>query len=1273
MMGEAKKGRGRPLDGDADPAGGTGGGRNRRGERVAGRIAAQDGDARAGRAHLAGKARDGQPRPHRTGGESSAREGESGRQEASPAGGRPSRKMAPSDQPQRIKAASSLEENFLVEAGAGTGKTALLMERLRHIILSGDVSMEQIVAITFTDKAAGELRSRFREELEGWAAEAEGREGQSIRDALRDIDRATICTIHSFCLGLLMERPVEAGVDPGFGVADEVQRETLFEAAWEQWLQEKMVPSNRRLKTAFLLGATLESVESLARALLNVRDMLCRIPGAVGVPDPGRLAGRALEAAASIRDLMKIGLRNPDDGIASEVGTIERALEWAKDGYAGEDSTRLAASLVSLQLRKKAGALKNWLTKETCLRARDVLSEIREELEEFRNALLHNAAVGLAEELRDFVEIYGRVKRERGVLDFDDLLIGARDLLRDSEEARSYFKRKYKFILIDEFQDTDPLQAEVAFFLAEELLDHEGKWDEVRLKQGKLFLVGDPKQSIYRFRRADIDVYERSKRSLCRHGSVLHIYVNFRSTRGVIDPVNLTFDGLARGPEGGGYQPDYVPLEAFRGGEAPGVVALTPGGPLPEDCAADEKRAFEASAIAWLVKDAVEKSRWRIFDKEARSDRPVRYADIAVLFRATTGLEIYEEAFRAWEIPYRVAGGKAFYSRQETQALVSVLTAVEHPHDAVAVVGALRSPFFGLPDDEIFLHWAGHRSLNYEEVEASGEVGRAFAALGELRRLRNNLPLVVFMDRLFEMTGALPAFYIRPHGEQRVANLLKISAMAARLEEAGPLTFKRFVRWTAEQGERGLEEGESPVREAGDDFASVLTIHKAKGLEFPVVILPGLWAGGSSRSESVVVDRGSGGLEINLSKSSGIATMGWAAMWDREGRILDAERLRLLYVAMTRARDKLVLPCLFGLDGPNEDARGGAERSHLPHLRPLIDAALSGKSPWAEVIEVPASGLEHRREAALRVAWQEAPSGAGAGGGTDYKAPERLWKSSLEDSIARAARAEPIAHPTGLAPELVLGRSAEVPSAVRTHAPGKLPDVGEGPPGPATSGGREVGGPGAGPEGFPRQAVELESGVAGSGRYSDVGRRIGKLVHRLLEIFDPGDLAGLESIARAFGGDIGLGPAAIQSALDMTRGFYESPLARRIRAARRVYREVPFCVRITDLAERVGRAARAGGIIVEGVADLLMEEPDGWRVVDFKTDRVEEAGVAKRAERYRLQGACYALCLSSVLGGPVKESIFYFLYPQALHVFAADEAFLQDARIALSQELAAAV
>jgi ATP-dependent helicase/nuclease subunit A len=1141
---------------------------------------------------------------------------------------------APSDSYVRMRAASCLDGSFVVEAGAGTGKTALIMERLKNIICSGDVSMDGLVAITFTEKAAAELKARLRIELERLAATGQGARAESAVSALREMDRAVLSTIHSFCSALLRERPVEAGVDPGFRVADEVEAEELLDAAWERWLQSRMTPDNRRLRPAFSMGANLTRTRELAGAVASHRDMLDWAPGPLPVADPMKLMGLVAAGCSELDELMSRHLKNPEDRLVHEIEKLRRFVELSASRGDGDGWENLLGAIGALRIKAgRTGNAANWSSKGALARAREIVAGISEKAGGILGTLGHNALVGLMQELNGLVDMYQNAKRERGVLDFNDLLIGARDLLRDNPETREYFKRKFKYILIDEFQDTDPLQAEVAFFLAERKGDSSPSWRDVRVESGKLFIVGDPKQSIYRFRGADIEVYERSKEVLARSGEVLNISVNFRSTPGIVEPVNIAFERAMRAPEEGLYQPDYVPLDGYRRDGGPGLVLLRAGEEIPERCSADERRAYEASAVAWSIRESVQRGLWTVRDKDGGEARPAGYGDMAVLFWATTGLGTYEEALRSCEIPYRVAGGKAFYSRAEVQSLVTVLSAVENPHDEVAVVGALRSPFFGLSDEEILLHWEGVQSLDYTRMNGKGPARRAFAVLRTLRDHRNRERLGPFLSRLFEATGVLPVLYMRPHGEQRVANLLKISTMASRLEGSGPVTFKRFVRWVADQGERGATEGESPIREAGEDFVTVLTIHKAKGLEFPVVFIPGLWSEGKRDVDYLIADRGRRDLQICLSKGLGLATAGWEAAAERESRVIEAERVRLLYVAMTRARDRLVMPCMFGVEtgARDRDSAGGSEsagaktrgasakrkrEAPISHLGALLGRALAGGVDWCETLEIPSEGLKTGREKALRTAGR-----APAAPKRDLGELNLKWRSSLRDTIDGCAVADAVTAPTSLLEHI----ASDVP------APGAAP---------------------------------WQGGVQGR-----TGRKVGTLVHAVLDAVRGWDPDVMVELAASMGAELGLGRDAVANAREMLRRFAASPLAARARAARRLLSEVPFCVGLeTSSGERFGGEAP----LVEGAADLLMEEEDGWRVVDFKTDAVGPEGLAARVEHYRLQGACYALCLSKVLNAQVKEVLFYFLSPGLEHVLPVDDSLLREAEQAVARRTAAA-
>jgi ATP-dependent helicase/nuclease subunit A len=381
-------------------------------------------------------------------------------------------------------------------------------------------------------------------------------------------------------------------------------------------------------------------------------------------------------------------------------------------------------------------------------------------------------AAPLIEWLKGAVVAYEEAKAVRGVVDFHDLLIRARRMLRDHPAVREFFKARYNYILVDEFQDTDPLQAEVAFFLAERAGQTAASWDEVRLDQGKLFLVGDPKQSIYRFRRADLDLYGRVKERVNEGGECLPIRVNFRSRPELIAEVNALFSPWMTGPQGGRYEPEYVAMEAERNGDASRPAALFL--PPPESCdltgGAEALAEAEAACIAEFVREQA--GRFEIEEKGG-GVRPMRYRDVGVLYAATTHLTKLENAFKSRGLPFQVSGGRALPSRSEIIALRAVLKAVDNPYDENSVVGALRSPFFGCSDEELLEHrFAGGRFDYVSEVPAGSKLEESFRVLRLLHeQRRKRAPSETLMD-IFELTAGLSVFALKPQGEARVSNLL---------------------------------------------------------------------------------------------------------------------------------------------------------------------------------------------------------------------------------------------------------------------------------------------------------------------------------------------------------------------------------------------------------------------------------------------------------------------------------------------------------------------
>jgi ATP-dependent helicase/nuclease subunit A len=787
----------------------------------------------------------------------------------------------PVDRAERRRAVEDLDTTFLVEAAAGSGKTTLLLGRIVQLVRTGRARLSEIAAVTFTEKAAAELRLRLRGELE--------RAG--LHEALRDLELARIGTIHAFAAALLRERPVEAGVDPGFTVADPLTARLLLDRVWESWLPEALSDPDAAepARQAIERGVALERLRELALGLVDQRDRLGGLPDPEALPEPpAALDAGARAAIARLAERARAQAKDPED---RAVRAIEDLAAWAHQTAGLPERERAEALLAAAPLPEKPERLGNqakWRDRGALAECRTDLARLLERVRTARAVARHNLVAGLARWAVGFVRAYQAAKARAGCLDFLDLLLRARDLLRDRPDVRREFQRAIRYLLVDEFQDTDPLQLEAVLWLAD------------GAPPGSLFVVGDPKQSIYRFRRADIETYAAARATLAECGEILTIRANFRSVGALLDAVNGVFEGVMVPPPDGDYQPAYVPLEPSPGtrpAEGPVILALPEG--IPPAGSAAEAWAQEAGLVAaYLAREVEEAGRFR-------------YGDVALLFRAMTGVAAYEDALRTAGIPFRTVGGRHYYDRSEVGWTIAALAALEDPHDPVALLGALRSPFFGVTDAALAACHAAGGAFCYLRPLPPGvdpAIVEAWALLGELHRERNARSPASLVEALLTRTQVLAAYALEPQGEARVANLLKVLDTARALEATGALTFRGFVRWLRDRGAARYEEEESAVE--ADDAVRLMTIHKAKGLEFPVVVVPDLGREPPWRPPLVLADGRTGRVEVSLGRlaDEALATLGWADAEAREVRRVEAEGLRLLYVALTRAARILVLP-----------------------------------------------------------------------------------------------------------------------------------------------------------------------------------------------------------------------------------------------------------------------------------------------------------------------------------------------------------------------------
>jgi ATP-dependent helicase/nuclease subunit A len=1006
------------------------------------------------------------------------------------------------------------------------------------------------------------------------------------------MERAPISTIHSFCLGLLKEYPVEAGVDPQFTLLDEVQSGAFEYQTWEHWLKKNLSQPVEPLFQFLRLGGTFEHVDELKQFLKSNRTLL-NIPASQTLPSMEPFKEKWKGFLAWSRKSAK-GCSNPTDLLYQ---TLEEF--WAKseriESAKPEDADFELAAL-KVPKAKTKGNLKSW-DKAVLAEIRGRFEQLREDhaaaFAPFREAVLLN----LLHWIGGYLSEWESQKVRNGFLDFEDLLLKTRNLLRDHPDSREEIKKRFDTLFVDEFQDTDPLQVEIVFFLSERpaplrpsptpsgLRGTGGfggqvqviNWKDIDLEPGKLFLVGDPKQSIYRFRRADVAIYEATKeRILVNGGKVEKLTENFRTVGGLVEWVNGCFPALF---EGSGIS--YQALNASREkGKTEGTLPILWGLKVPIPEGSEETKSFyrrqEAEWVAAYLKEKILKGGWTVSDPQTHKIREVRNGDIAILFRdlSNENEEFWEEALRKRDLPYQIVGGKRFYNRPEIVALSTLLTCLSSPADEAACVAVLRGPLFGFSDEELFLHRDSKGYFRFQE-EAKGNMGKAFEHLRKWFNATRTLGVSETLSYLYEHTNLLAITAGQPHGEQRVANLMKVLDQARNLETTQHFTYRAFTQWLTTQQEEGTMEGEAPGPDSSEDRITLMTIHKAKGLEFPIVFVSA-WASDPKDSGSLVDRKAMAGAYKVGRADLGLKTTNYDSVKQDEEVQQLAENTRLLYVAATRARDCLLLSHF-------QMPAGGKYPIESLFAGPLLKALEEKEAPlrWAEP-----AGLEESLDDppvwAVNLKFErEEPA---------LKAEKEKLES---DRQKRKAKIE------GLKRKRTFKSVTSVLS-VDEEKKETEERIWEGPE-PTSPWG---------------------------------GRHLGTLTHLLLEKGWDWDASTLKRAALVYAEKSGVAEPQAGKAAEWAGQALASELLQRARKSGKVFKELPLTCKGED------------GTFLNAVIDLAFLEDGKWVIVDYKTDRDME----KEKEKYEKQLGYYSELLTRSTGFPVKERWLYFLQGQPLRV-----------------------
>ncbi len=1075
---------------------------------------------------------------------------------------------------------------MLVEAGAGSGKTSELLLRMLALIREGKATAADIAAVTFTRKAAAELRERFQAELEGAIAatgdsatgdsatggsaagssvagssvaggEHDGdhqplndQQRQRLEIALHDIDRGFIGTIHSFCARLLRERPIEAGLDPAFREIFGPEEKRMRREAWLRHLERLTNDGDSSL-------AELDRVNLEHFRLFDAYEKVVDNPDVsfhaaeVEQPQAGDLRRQLDVMLNHVEPLLPE--RRPEkgwDGFQNKIRALRRT-RW----NSGWDSDAVFFdALEAIVGRQLDMTLYKWdPNRATARKIRDRMMEFGTQGSEAERTLRRWQAHRYGIALR-FAEraaaAYAGERRRAGLLSFNDLLMEAARLLRESRAARQDLAQRYRYLLVDEFQDTDPVQGEIVFLLT--AADPEvSDWHVATPRPGALFVVGDPKQSIYRFRRADIGIYNQVKRRFGDFGEVVDLTTNFRSRPPIETFVNGVFDKLLPA-EATASQAAFAPLNAHRDDAQPQGVfwyEVVSAGNTVDDIAAKDARLV----ASWIKR--------RIDDTERNA------GDFMVLTYRKRCLGVYAAELERHEVPFQVTGAGVDIA-DELEELLHVLRALADPDNQLLTLAALVGLFFGIDHEQLVGHrlehplagTLGNRVFDFTAREfadagtSSTVVEQALARLHRWWRMTRRLPADVVIGSIVNELGLLP--YLAA-GESGGSNAGALEYTLNAVRQAGVSGDSSLgAALSALEEALEVEDAEAPLQPGREDVVRVMNLHKAKGLEAKVVILAHP-TGDKMYEPSEHIERpetgdAHGGLLIEETKPGHhgkvriAAPLNWEEMAAREAPFTVDERVRLLYVAATRAREELVISYC---------------------------AKTEKKSPWRAF-------YEHREALCDRL---ELPD-------TEPPTPGRLDLSAAS----------------------IVERVDELRARRRGHA---VPSY------EITSVTKMV-----------KHDASIFA-VDGGG----MGRAWGNAVHEALEAANGGAGAdGVRAICRTalLDNDLPVGtngePADLDDLVTLVDGVRRSATWQRAQEADSLLVEAPFAL-ATNGGGDVGN-------IVEGVIDLAFEESDGWVIVDYKTDVIDDAdNLEARRQQYRAQVDAYAMYFEAITGATVKE------------------------------------
>ncbi|MCC8165939.1 MAG: UvrD-helicase domain-containing protein [Planctomycetes bacterium] len=1130
-----------------------------------------------------------------------------------------------SDADARDAIARDLDTNLVVEAAAGTGKTTALVARLLNDMRRGCLAgQRRLAAVTFTTKAASELRTRLEAALDREIAHGDVSpdERRHLEDARANLPECHIGTIHSFCARILRERPVEAGVTPNFSELDAEQDSLYRRRAWDRFTRDMAAGEHRRLYTIFRTFGL--DNETLGAGFMKYADFpdVSHWPGRDAHPDhidTARFLDGVAEYHQSITRFRPLldEAECESDRLIPLMQVLDRRFLRMTLPLDLASAHRLARLFPEKPLFRKTQWNAIGLGPDDADAEKLAYDRFWQDcVQPFRADCLAAVYAAALEAYTEAVLLYDRLRLADGVLNFNDLLLGTARLLRDFPEVRADLADRYAKLLVDEVQDTDPVQAEIMFLLASRDMKARD-WRRCPPRPGALFIVGDPKQSIYRFRRADIVVYQELKSRIAEHGGrVLHLTNNFRSAPSVLEWVNTAFtarpddnpepEAMAAcgrfALEESAYSPAYVPLVAARP-PAPdtcfhGVYRLETLG-IDRKTGRGERDIVrdEAARIATFIRHAVDTG---LPIPDRNGSRPATAGDFLVVTYRTASAAVYGQAIRNQGLACIVSSGGTLANSPCLELLQSYLDALANPDNAILLLAVLRGGLFGYSDVDLY-NWktAGGVFDLLREPAATPEpdISSAIETMRRHRNLFRDEPPVWALRRVVDDLGLWPLSLL---GDDPAIGAGVLESALQLLENENPAiptlgALAERLAWHREHAEDEPIAAKEPPASA----VRVMNLHKTKGLEAPVVFLTSTRRVKKHPADFSVRRQGGkavGGMRLTAGEHGNIhlaEPRAWPDLAREEELFLAAEKTRLNYVAATRAGAALVVSVHKGTDKAwkSEFIPPGTVIAEALPEPPVKTAARS-----VLLTEIDADALAaaeaHRTRSLPRL--------------TDGSyASVRVTRTATPEAPASppVSKKKDVPEKTGdrqgllFTPEMLAPTQAASPAAIdETGEPLSEDALGE---------------------------------IAGDPVEEALG--FGDVLHRLLEA--AGGDGDLQAMAAELLREHDLPEDRLEEVLVLVRAVIASDLWQRAASAEKVFRETPFAVR----EDRDGVPT-----VLHGVIDLVFRENGAWVVVEYKSDRLRGVNLLAAARRHRAQLDAYAAAWERSRGEPVKEKGVFF-------------------------------